>query len=118
MRLGRVPFQVLVCVAIATSSSVMARPALAYVALMSGQKARPLNGSFNQVPVLHSNQPEIVKGPGILVTTAPGTSIAAESNRPLRNATYTFNGDFGVHMHHKYYPTDSKNWEDANNVAF
>ena len=108
MRLGRVPIQVLVCVAIATSSSVLARPALAYVALMSGQKARPLNGAFNRVPVLHSNQPEIVKGPGILVTTAPGTSIAAESNRPLRNATYTFNGDFGVHMHHKYYPTDSK----------
>ena len=108
MRLGRVPIQVLACVAIATSSSVLARPALAYVALMSGQKARPLNGAFNRVPVLHSNQPEIVKGPGILVTTAPGTSIAAESNRPLRNATYTFNGDFGVHMHHKYYPTDSK----------
>ena len=64
--------------------------------------------SFNRVPVLHSNQPEIVKGPGILVTTSPGTAIAAESNRPLRNATYTFNGDFGVHMHHKYYPADSK----------
>ena len=39
---------------------------------------------------------------------APGTAIAAESNRPLRNATYTFNGDFGVHMHHKYYPSDSR----------
>ena len=108
MRLGRVPIQVLACVVIATSSSVLVRPASAYVALMSGQKARPLNGSFNRVPVLHSNQPEIVKGPGILVTTSPGTSIAAENNRPLRNATYTFNGDFGVHMHHKYYPTDSK----------
>ncbi len=85
---------------------MLARPASAYVALMSGQRAKPLQGSFNKVPVLHSNQPEIVKGPGILVTTAPGTAIAAESNRPLRNATYTFNGDFGVHMHHKYYPSD------------
>ncbi|MBA4733657.1 MAG: DUF3370 family protein, partial [Synechococcus sp.] len=108
MRLGRVPLQVLVCVATATCSTVLVRPASAYVALMSGQRAKPLNGSFNRVPVLHSNQPEIVKGPGILVTTAPGTSIAAETNRPLRNAQFTFNGDFGVHMHHKYYPSDAK----------
>ena len=108
MRLGRAPLQVLVCVATTTCGTVLVRPASAYVALMSGQRAKPLNGSFNRVPVLHSNQPEIVKGPGILVTTAPGTSIAAETNRPLRNAQFTFNGDFGVHMHHKYYPSDAK----------
>jgi hypothetical protein len=40
-------------------------PAQAYVALMAGQSARPLNGTFNNVPVLHSNQPEEVLGPGI-----------------------------------------------------
>ena len=74
---------------------------------MAGQKARPLNGKFNTVPVLHSNQPEIVKGPGILVNTAPGQGIAAETNQPLNNATYTFNGAFGLHMHHKYYPKDA-----------
>ncbi|MBL6797420.1 MAG: DUF3370 domain-containing protein [Synechococcus sp. BS307-5m-G39] len=74
---------------------------------MAGQRARPLNGTFNNVPVLHSNQPEIVKGPGILVNTAPGQAIAAETNQALKNATYTFNGEFGVHMHHKYYPQDS-----------
>lgn len=73
---------------------------------MAGQKARPLNGSFNNIPVLHSNQPEIVTGPGILVNSAPGSAIAAETNRPLKNATYTFNGEFGVHIHHKYYPKD------------
>ena len=33
----------------------------AYVALMAGQRAKPLNGSFNTVPVLHSNQPEEVE---------------------------------------------------------
>ena len=75
---------------------------------MAGQKARPLNGKFNNVPVLHSNQPEIVKGPGILVNTAPGQAIAAETNQALSNATYTFNGAFGLHMHHKYYPEDSR----------
>ena len=75
---------------------------------MAGQRAKPLNGSFNSVPVLHSNQPEIVTGPGILVSTAPGSAIAAETKRLLRNAEYNFNGNFGVHMHHKYYPSDSK----------
>ena len=108
MRLGRDPLQVLACVATATSCLVVAQPASAYVALMAGQRAKPLNGSFNSVPVLHSNQPEIVTGPGILVNTAPGSAIAAETRRPLRNADYTFNGNFGVHMHHKYYPSDSK----------
>ena len=31
-------------------------PVQAYVALMAGQRARALNGQFNNVPVLHSNQ--------------------------------------------------------------
>ena len=81
-----------------------ARPAAAYVALMAGQKAQPLNGTFNKVPVLHSNQPEEVEGPGILINTAPGYAYAAETGQPLRNAQYNFNGEFGVHMHHKYFP--------------
>lgn len=81
-----------------------ALPAAAYVALMAGQRARPLNGQFNRVPVLHSNQPEEVEGPGILINTAPGYAYSSEINRNLRNAEYTFNGDFGVHLHHKYFP--------------
>ncbi len=81
--------------------------AYAYVPLMAGQRARALNGTFNNVPVLHSNQPEIVKGPGILVNTAPGSGTAAENNQLLKNAEFTFNGEFGLHMHHKYYPQDS-----------
>ncbi len=78
------------------------QPAHAYVALMAGQPARALQGTFNQVPVLHSNQPEEVLGEGILVSTLPGWSVAAETNQSLSNATYTFNGDFGLHVHHKY----------------
>ena len=111
MSLRRVPVLVLICVSCVGLEFGMERRAEAYVALMAGQRARPLNGTFNNVPVLHSNQPEIVTGPGILVNTAPGSAIAAESNQPLRNAAYTFNGEFGVHMHHKYYPKDqSKAW--------
>ncbi len=79
-------------------------PGHAYVALMAGQSARPLNGRFNQVPVLHSNQPEEVEGPGILISTTPGFSYAAEGGRPLANAEFTFNGEFGIHLHHKYFP--------------
>ncbi|MFM7315287.1 MAG: DUF3370 family protein [Cyanobium sp.] len=81
-------------------------PAHAYVALMAGQAARPLQGQFNNVPVLHSNQPEEVLGEGILVNTAPGYAYAAETGQALANAAFTFNGEFGLHVHHKYYPQD------------
>jgi hypothetical protein len=80
------------------------QPGFAYVALMAGQAARPLHGRFNNVPVLHSNQPEEVEGPGILINTAPGWAYAAETGQPLRNAEFTFNGQFGMHLHHKYFP--------------
>lgn len=103
----RISQLVLIGVSVGIGAAVDILPVQAFVPLMAGQRARPLNGTFNQVPVLHSNQPEIVKGPGILVNTAPGQAIAAETNRPLQNATYTFNGEFGLHMHHKYYPEDS-----------
>ena len=79
----------------------------AYVPLMAGQRARALNGTFNTVPVLHAHHPETVTGPGTLVTTAPGSAITAEYSQPLKNAEFTFNGEFGLHMHHKYYPQDS-----------
>jgi hypothetical protein len=92
--------------ALAGGVILASQPAWAYVALMAGQSARPLQGSFNNVPVLHSNQPEEVFGPGILVNTAPGSAIASETNQPLANATYTFNGEFGLHVHHKYHPED------------
>nr|WP_216903113.1 DUF3370 family protein [Synechococcus sp. CCY 9618] len=75
---------------------------------MAGQRAQPLNGTFNTVPVLHSNQPEEVEGPGILISTAPGSAYASETGQPLRNAEFTFNGDFGMHLHHKYFPTNRR----------
>ena len=99
------PFHLLVAASLGAPMVLLqVQPASAYVALMAGQQARPLNGTFNQVPVLHSNQPEEVEGAGILINTAPGYAYAAETGQPLRNAEYTFNGEFGVHMHHKYFP--------------
>ncbi len=88
--------------------AVEAPVAHAYVALMAGQTASPLQGTFNNVPVLHSNQPEEVFGPGILVNTAPGSAMARETGQSLPNAVFAFNGEFGLHMHHKYYPEDAK----------
>lgn len=79
--------------------------AQSYVALMDGQRAVPLNGQFNAVPVLHSNQPEEVEGPGLLISTVPGTAVAAENGMPVEMPAYTFDGEFGLHLHHKYFPT-------------
>ncbi len=78
--------------------------AQSYVALMEGQRAVPLRGRFNTVPVLHSNQPEEVEGPGLLLSTVPGVAIAAETGEAVEMPGYTFNGDFGLHLHHKYFP--------------
>lgn len=98
---------VLFSASIAIAEILNLGPAAAYVPLMAGQWALPLNGKSNTVPVLHSNQPEIIRGAGILINTQPGTTIAAEAHQPLRNPEFTFNGDFGLHMHHKYYPNDA-----------
>jgi hypothetical protein len=71
---------------------------------MEGQRAIPLRGRFNTVPVLHSNQPEEVEGPGVLISTVPGVAIAAETGEAVEMPAYTFKGDFGLHLHHKYFP--------------
>jgi hypothetical protein len=59
------------------------------VALMAGQTARALQGSFNTVPVLHSNQPEAVNGPGILIDTSPGIAYF-ETGLAMVNPTFRF----------------------------
>jgi len=71
------------------------------VALLAGQTARPLQGSFNTVPVLHSNQPEAVNGPGILIDTSPGIAYA-ETGVAIANPSFRFEGPFGLHFHHIY----------------
>jgi hypothetical protein len=103
LRLVRPPGSLgIVAVAVALVSVLEIPAARAYVALMAGQRARPLRGVFNNVPVLHSNQPEEVEGPGILINTAPGQAVTAETGQWLNNAEFTFNGEFGLHLHHKY----------------
>ncbi len=74
------------------------------VALMAGQTARALQGSFNTVPVLHSNQPEAVNGPGILIDTSPGIAYS-ETGLAMVNPTFRFQGPFGLHFHHLCSPS-------------
>jgi hypothetical protein len=62
------------------SAQVICPAVQAQVALMAGRAAQPLQGRFNNVPVLHSNQPEEVWGPGILVSTTPGSALYAPSD--------------------------------------
>jgi hypothetical protein len=66
---------------------------------MAGQTARALQGSFNTVPVLHSNQPEAVNGPGILIDTSLGI-VYSETGLAMVNPTLRFEGPFGLHFHH------------------
>jgi hypothetical protein len=74
--------------------------------VLGGQTARALKGSFNSVPVLHSNQPEAVGGPGILIDTSPGVVYAAETGAALANPAFRFQGPFGLHFHHIYTPSN------------
>jgi len=74
--------------------------------VLGGQTARALKGSFNSVPVLHSNQPETVAGPGILIDTSPGVVYAAETGEALANPAFRFQGPFGLHFYHIYTPSN------------
>ena len=80
MMLRCVSCLVLCSVACATAESAASPRSSAYVALMAGQRALQIRGCFNNVPVLHSNQPEIVTGKEILVNTESGSAIADETN--------------------------------------
>jgi Protein of unknown function (DUF3370) len=71
---------------------------------------RPLRGQFNQVPMLVSNQPEIVQSGGVLISTMPGTVYPHPADRApmgaIANPSYSFNGPFSLHLHHGYRPLD------------
>ncbi len=92
-----------------TGGLVVVSPAiLAQSVYPSG--VRPLRGQFNQVPMLQSNQPEIVQSAGVLLSTMPGTvSPHPADQAPLgaiANPSYSFNGPFSLHLHHGYRPLD------------
>jgi hypothetical protein len=73
-----------------------------------------LQGQFNATPVLHSNQPEIVRSEGILISTALGTSTYhwGQNQQAIANPLFTFRGPFGIHAHHIYRPLDASRMGD------
>lgn len=60
------------------------------------QTVRPLPGSLDAVPVFNSNNPEIVKADGILLSTFPSQG----KRHPEAHLNYPFNGRFDVFTHH------------------
>lgn len=60
------------------------------------QPVRLLPGKLDKIPVFNSNSPEVVKNPGILLSTlaAPGR------NNGELHLNYTFNGRFDIFTHH------------------
>lgn len=60
------------------------------------QQARPLPGQLDRVPVFNSNNPEIVKTEGILLSTFP-----PEGKRvPAAHLNFAFQGRFDLFSHH------------------
>jgi len=88
-----------------SAQTLPAPPPAPRLALRGQQTVRPLLGRFNTVPVLHSNQPEAVNGPGILIDTRSG-NVTAETGVVLANPTFRFEGPFGLHFHHLYGPAN------------
>ncbi|HEY9840915.1 MAG TPA: DUF3370 family protein, partial [Candidatus Obscuribacterales bacterium] len=59
----------------------------------------PLPGSLDNQPMLNSNNPEIVKEAGILVSTLPPERTSERGNNDAF-LDYAFEGDFGFFAHH------------------
>ncbi len=64
--------------------------------IIQKQPVRSLPGRLDKIPVFNSNSPEIVKNPGILLSTF---SPQGKSNGNL-HLNYTFNGRFDIFTHH------------------
>jgi hypothetical protein len=85
-------------------------PAAAPVETIRPQTVAPLPGGLDRVPVLNDNNPELIKEPGILLSTFDGSRRAvpeAHLDRPM-------NGAFELFSHHVYAGTpeslDSTLW--------
>lgn len=60
------------------------------------QQTRPLPGQLDQVPVFNSNNPEVVKTEGILLSTFPPQGKRV----PAAHLNFPFQGRFDVFSHH------------------
>ncbi len=64
--------------------------------IVEPQEVRPLPGSLDTVPVFNSNNPEIVRTAGILLSTFAGDKM----RNPSAHLNYTFQDRFDIFAHH------------------
>ncbi len=60
------------------------------------QEVRPLPGQLDQIPVLNSNNPELIFNEGIIISTLPSIGMGS----PYAHLNYAFKGRFDVFAHH------------------
>ncbi|WP_043937952.1 DUF3370 family protein, partial [Planktothrix rubescens] len=64
--------------------------------ITQAQEIRALPGQLNEIPVLNSNSPEVVKGEGILLSTFPQTA----KKFPNAHLNVPISGQFEFFSHH------------------
>jgi hypothetical protein len=64
--------------------------------IIQKQPVRPLPGQLDKIPVFNSNSPEVIKNPGVLLSTFAPTG----KNNGNSHLNYTFNGRFDIFTHH------------------
>lgn len=64
--------------------------------IIRSQTVRPLSGKLDNIPVLNSNNPELIFNEGIILSTLP--SIGMKS--PYAHLNFAFRGRFDVFAHH------------------
>jgi hypothetical protein len=86
------PSTFLASLLVSTATSLLA----ASSEVVQYQQVRPLPGSLNNFPLLHSNSPEVINSGGILLSTFPPSG----KNSPRAHLNYAVSGEFHIFSHH------------------
>ena len=75
---------------------VPAPPAPAPLTWLRPQELRPLRGGLDAVPLINDNNPELIQGPGVLLSTFPPTG----GRDPKAHLNVSINGRLDLFSHH------------------
>jgi Protein of unknown function (DUF3370) len=89
---------------IVVAQSSPATPPLTPAYIIKEQPVRSLPGQLDKIPVFNSNSPEVIKNPGILLSTIQSPN----AGNPQAHLNYTFNGRFDIFTHHIARPVNPK----------
>ncbi|MEM9246591.1 MAG: DUF3370 domain-containing protein, partial [Cyanobacteria bacterium P01_F01_bin.153] len=76
--------------------NISVKPKVRRQVLRFDREIRPLAGNLDRVPVFNSNSPEVVRTPGILLSTFPPDGMRS----PRAHLNYSFQGRFDIFSHH------------------